>query len=402
MAALGRITLPPMPAPGRSPEEYQRAVAAWTRACEQTIRQIERYLLEVAGASGGVLPAGGVSGQVLTKASGVDGDATWATPQGVPAGGAAGQVLTKGTTSHGWATPRYLPPGGTSGQALKKLSAADGDAGWVTESGGGGGSGLPEGGAPGQYLQRQEDGAGWATVHEVPDGGTTGQALRKQSDNDQDAAWAAVKEVPDGGTTGQALRKQSNDDQDAAWAAVKEVPDGGTTGQALRKQSDNDQDAAWAAVKEVPDGGTTGQVLTKLSDNDQDLVWGNAWGNEVQQRALVLCAGYTPALLGADVAELTVPFDTNGLAPVTWNVVRVSLRVAVAGGSPAIQIEKSSETGLFDGSVVGEVVLASGAYEGAETDGLGQVESGDKLRFSVLDLGTATGWTVTVELTEDK
>jgi hypothetical protein len=41
---LGDITLPPRPSQGRTPGELQEATAVWTKKCEQTIRQIERFL----------------------------------------------------------------------------------------------------------------------------------------------------------------------------------------------------------------------------------------------------------------------------------------------------------------------------------------------------------------------
>ena len=45
------------------------------------------------GGSGGSLPTGGTTGQVLAKASNADGDAIW--QNGIPTGGTAGQVLSK-------------------------------------------------------------------------------------------------------------------------------------------------------------------------------------------------------------------------------------------------------------------------------------------------------------------
>ena len=61
-----------------------------------------------------VIPAGGSSGQVLTKSSGTDYDMGWSSP----AGG--------------------IPSGGTTGQVLTKNSGTDYDVGWTTPSGGSG------------------------------------------------------------------------------------------------------------------------------------------------------------------------------------------------------------------------------------------------------------------------
>ena len=114
-------------------------------------------------------------------------------------------------------------------------------------------------------------------------------------------------------------------------------------------------------------------------------------------RALVLCAGYTPSGTGGDVAEFIVPYQTDG-SVVSYVLSRVSLRVSVAGGAPSVEIEKSTGTGIFSAASVGSVTLGVGDYEASETAGLGTVQSGDKLRFNVLALGTAQNWTVSVEM----
>jgi hypothetical protein len=116
---------------------------------------------------------------------------------------------------------------------------------------------------------------------------------------------------------------------------------------------------------------------------------------------LVLCAAYTPASTGADGFECPIPYDpADGTSALTWDIVRLTLRVAVAGGGPGIVIEKSSSSGAFDPVSVGSIILLSGSYEGAVTGIFGTVDSGDKLRFNISALGTAQGWTITVELRE--
>lgn len=107
-----------------------------------------------------------------------------------------------------------------------------------------------------------------------------------------------------------------------------------------------------------------------------------------------LCEAFTPASTGADAAEVTVP--GSGL---TFTLTKVTLRVAAAGGAPAITVQKSTVAGVFTPTSIGSVTLGSGAYEGSSTSSLGTVASGDKIRFSVGALGTAAGWTVTVEAT---
>jgi len=117
---------------------------------------------------------------------------------------------------------------------------------------------------------------------------------------------------------------------------------------------------------------------------------------------VMLSAGYTPTATGGDVVEVPVPYHGDGTSSVTWNVRRINFRVKTAGGSPAISIEVSTGTGAFSATTVGSVTLSSGAYEGSQTSGFttSTVASGNKLRFNATALGTATNWTITIELEE--
>ena len=113
-------------------------------------------------------------------------------------------------------------------------------------------------------------------------------------------------------------------------------------------------------------------------------------------KTLFLCGAYTPASAGADAVEAELPYATDG-STLTYNVNIFRLRVATAGGAPALALEKSSGTGGFSATSLGTLTLGSGAYEGNIT-ALGTAQSGDKLRFNVGTLGTAQNWTVSVEL----
>lgn len=116
---------------------------------------------------------------------------------------------------------------------------------------------------------------------------------------------------------------------------------------------------------------------------------------------IVLCAGFTPAGTGGDVAEFTLPYSAaDGTTTVTWNVRRIDFRVQTAGGAPAVTVEKYTGTGAFSATAVGSVTLGSGANEGSQTSGFttSTLSSGDKVRFNPTALGTATNWTVQLEL----
>jgi CCR4-NOT transcriptional regulation complex NOT5 subunit len=115
----------------------------------------------------------------------------------------------------------------------------------------------------------------------------------------------------------------------------------------------------------------------------------------------MLCSAYTPTATGEDAAEVSVPFSPlNGGNSTSWTITRLSFRVktAAAADSSVIDIEKSTDAGAFSATLVGSVTLNANSYENNTTGSLGTVNSGDKLRFNVTTLGTATNWTVITEI----
>jgi hypothetical protein len=113
---------------------------------------------------------------------------------------------------------------------------------------------------------------------------------------------------------------------------------------------------------------------------------------------IMLCAAFTPLTTGADLAEVPVPYGTDGVTSVAWNIVRAGVRVQTAGSQSVVAIEKSTSTGAFTAVSIGTVTLGANAYEAATTSSLGTINSGNKTRFNVLTLGTGQNWTVTVEI----
>jgi hypothetical protein len=117
---------------------------------------------------------------------------------------------------------------------------------------------------------------------------------------------------------------------------------------------------------------------------------------------LVLCAAHTPSGTGADTAEFVVPYSPDdGTTSLTYNLRRATLRVNVAGGAPVAVLEKSTVAGAFSASTLGTLTMPSGDYQVSITSfAIGTVASGDKVRFNVSALGTATGWTIELEMQE--
>ncbi len=179
------------------------------------------------------------------------------------------------------------------------------------------------------------------------------------------------------------------------------------------------EDGTWT----VPAAGSSTPPLTTDGHGDY-LLWGTATtaGNVVtgvsnvrvswpfmvrsgigakKSMFLTLCDAFTPAATGGDTGELVVPYSPDdGVTSIVWTVRRIDFRVNVAGGVPAVTVEKSTSSTAFSASSVGSVTLGSGAYEGSNTAVAVTVASGDKLRLNPTVLGTATGWTVAILIQE--
>jgi hypothetical protein len=160
-------------------------------------------------------------------------------------------------------------------------------------------------------------------------------------------------------------------------------------------------DGKWTcAALKVGTSSTTGQALC-ASDANGNVTFQTV----VRKRGLVvpLCGGFTPSGTGGDVLEFTMPYSpVDGTTSITWTLRRITLRVNVAGGAPAVTIEKSTASGAFSAATMGSVTMGSGNYEVSATSGFtsSTIASGNKLRMNPTALGTATGWTVTCEFEE--
>lgn len=145
------------------------------------------FALAFSGLKGAAGPAGeGVPAHTSSEAGkvlGVDanGDTEWQTPSsGLPAGGTTGQVVTKTASGAEWANvPTELPSGGSVGQVLTKNSSG---CAWSNIP-----AQLPTSGTTGYVLTKTSSGNAWqAAPTELPSGGSTGQILTKTSSG---VAW---------------------------------------------------------------------------------------------------------------------------------------------------------------------------------------------------------------------
>ena len=123
-----------------------------------------------------------------------------------------------------------IPTGGLTGQILAKASNADYSTKWTNLAS----NALFDGGTAGQTLIKNSSNDldfSWGNVQVLPMGGATDQALLKNSSTDFDASWKTLHQIPPAGNTGQVLTKLSSSDYDAVWMN----PGGGISQASLRK-----------------------------------------------------------------------------------------------------------------------------------------------------------------------
>jgi hypothetical protein len=247
---------------------------------------------------GGSVPDGGTTGQVLTKQSNTDGDATWQDPTGSegpegpqgPAGadgadGADGLSLLNGAAAPDNGDGNdgdtyfrhngeiYTKVAGDWGSPVTDLTGPTGATGATGATGSAGaagadgrtirtGTGAPDNGvgANGDLYIDEVDPFAWyvreAGVYDLKgtlkgDDGPQGiQGV--PGDDGVDGADGAPGDdgqgVPTGGTANQQLEKIDGTDFNTQWATRHHVPTGGTTGQALVKVDNTDGNTQWATV----------------------------------------------------------------------------------------------------------------------------------------------------------
>jgi len=115
-------------------------------------------------------------------------------------------------------------------------------------------------------------------------------------------------------------------------------------------------------------------------------------------KSIMLCAAFTPNWTGADDAEIPIPYDSDGVTPVSWSINRFNIRVKYSGSSTSsVSLEKSTGDGEFVPTTLATLYLNSQSYE-TYTSSLEGIASGEKIRFNVNTLGTAQYWTLTTEI----
>lgn len=119
---------------------------------------------------------------------------------------------------------------------------------------------------------------------------------------------------------------------------------------------------------------------------------------QLQTKTVVLCSGFTPTEEGPDSVEIPMPYNSDGVTPVTWSFKRFNFRVGTSGSlSSSVTFEKSSVTSSFSASSVSSLTMPTFSYE-IFTGSSETINSGEKLRFNVNYLGNTEKWTLTAEI----
>lgn len=202
----------------------------------------------------------------------------------LPAGGQTGQVLTKTESGEAWQdAPDGLPEGGETGQVLTKTSTG---AQWDDVP-----SDLPAGGSDGQILTKTADGVAW---EDAPEGGVTSFKGRTGAVTPQEGDYTAdmVGARPDTWTPSAA---------DVGAVPTSRTVNGQELSQDINLTADNvgARPSTWTpTASDVgaipnPSGGTTGQILEKTATGTQwaDKPSGGMTQSEADARYLQLSGG---------------------------------------------------------------------------------------------------------------
>jgi len=187
-----------------------------------------------AGAPGVGVPAGGTTGQFLTKTSNTDYATGWTT------------LSLAGYATESWVTTNFLSKAGNLSGLTNLATARDNLQLGLLNSPTFAGLAVQGAGANVANL-----GATFLTLNHSTYGYFNIDAALGITFPDttvQTTAFPAGSDMPTGGSTGQSLVKVSSSNYDADWATIAGLPASGTVGQVLTKNSGTSYDASWATL----------------------------------------------------------------------------------------------------------------------------------------------------------
>lgn len=283
-------------------------------------------LEDISTVTGHMVPSGGSSGQVLTKASGDDYDTTWATPSG--GGGDVSDVTVAGTSvvSSGTAV---IPKAGSSTWGVVKHETVQGTTttppydkitsdGLVTY--------VPPLDSHTLHIPAltlpdattTEKGAMTATdknkldgLHGLPSGGTSGYVLKKASGTDYDVTWAAESGGGGGGVSDVTLDGVS---VVTGGVAVLTTPSASDIGAYVKPSGGIPAtDIASGVIPSVPSAYTSSPSALGTASAGSSTAW--AKGDHVHPMPSAADVGAAPAV--SEVTISTAGSVTQALSPNT-------------------------------------------------------------------------------------
>ena len=228
---------------------------------------------------GGGLPSGGTAGQVLTKNSSTDGDASWANAPAIYTSlycttSASNEIKNAKCTGLGdnavLSSNTYFHITFTEANTAAKTCYL--------------GINLTDETVVGNSKRIYINGSSTSVSNYTIRKGTyigfyDGSYIHLRNDGLIPNSTINSRLIPSGGSSNYVLAKNSNTNYDLKWTAMPTgLPTGGSTGQVLYKTSSTNYYTGWKTLEGIPSGGTTGQVLTKSSDSNYAVQWADAGG----------------------------------------------------------------------------------------------------------------------------
>lgn len=244
-----------------------------------------------------------------------------------------------------------IPTGGLTGQILAKASNADYSTKWTNVVS----NALFDGGTAGQTLIKNSSDDldfSWGNVQVLPMGGQTGEALIKNSSTDFDASWKTIYQIPDGGNSGQVLTKVSSTSQDVAWMN----PGGGISQASLRKM-----DFKTSSYFEASINGYTDLLLEQFIGLDGVAVADRPTVLDYYSAIEANIENTSENTLAFNLVEMSFSQAINYMQVVGDYTGTVTFKYSVDGGTNFVNFTENQMLQVSANALILKIEMASGA-----------------------------------------
>lgn len=244
-----------------------------------------------------------------------------------------------------------IPTGGLTGQILAKASNADYSTKWTNVVS----NALFDGGTAGQTLIKNSSDDldfSWGNVQVLPIGGQTGEALIKNSSTDFDASWKTIYQIPDGGNSGQVLTKVSSTSQDVAWMN----PGGGISQASLRKM-----DFKTSSYFEASINGYTDLLLEQFIGLDGVAVADRPTVLDYYSAIEANIENTSENTLAFNLVEMSFSQAINYMQVVGDYTGTVTFKYSVDGGTNFVNFTENQMLQVSANALILKIEMASGA-----------------------------------------